>query len=124
MFSNLVGIANYAIYMAIIDYTVAAYSLYAASTTGENGYVRDFLTAIVALCASLLYKNIGGKYRFLYISILLAYLAVAVIILIYIFYYKRPQIRVRSKFVQLLKAKQRKKIKKVKELEMRRRGGI
>jgi len=46
IFSGLFGIANYVIYMATIDYMVAAYGPYAASATGGNGFARDFLAAI------------------------------------------------------------------------------
>ena len=109
--------------MATIDYMVAAYGPYAASATGGNGFARDFLAAIAALYSSPLYKNIGGKHHLLYASTLLACLAVAVTIPIYIFYHKGPQIRARSKFAQSLEAKREKKIEKVEELGMRRRRG-
>ncbi|KIR60252.1 multidrug transporter [Cryptococcus bacillisporus CA1873] len=49
IFSCLVGIANYAIYMSTIDYMVAAYGPYSASATGGNGMARDFLAGIAAL---------------------------------------------------------------------------
>lgn len=52
IFSTLVGIANYAIYMATIDYMVAAYGPYSASATGGNGFARDFLAGIAALYAT------------------------------------------------------------------------
>ncbi|KAK7549519.1 MFS multidrug transporter [Phyllosticta citricarpa] len=52
IFSALVGIANYAIYMATIDYMVAAYGPYSASATGGNGFARDFLAGIAALYAT------------------------------------------------------------------------
>ena len=120
IFSGLVGIANYAIYMATIDYMVAAYGPYAASATGGNGFARDFLAAIAALYVSPLHKNIGGKYHLSYASTLL----VSVTIPIYIFYHKGPQIRARSKFTQSLEAEREKKIEKVEELGMRRRDGV
>ncbi|OCL06422.1 MFS general substrate transporter [Glonium stellatum] len=122
IFSGFVGIANYAIYMATIDYMVAAYGPYAASATGGNGFARDFLAAIAALYASPLYQNIGGKHHLSYASTLLASLAVIVTIPIYIFYYKGPQIRARSKFAQSLEAEREKKIGKVEQLRVRRRG--
>lgn len=52
IFSAFVGVANYAIYMATIDYMVAAYGPYAASATGGNGFARDFLAGIAALYAT------------------------------------------------------------------------
>lgn len=41
--------AQYAIYMATIDYMVAAYGPYAASATGGNALARDFLAGIAAM---------------------------------------------------------------------------
>ncbi|KAI9744986.1 MAG: hypothetical protein M4579_007674, partial [Chaenotheca gracillima] len=43
IFSAMIAIANYAIYMATIDYMVAAYGPYSASATGGNALARDFL---------------------------------------------------------------------------------
>lgn len=40
---------QYAIYMATIDYMVAAYGPYAASATGGNALARDFLAGIAAM---------------------------------------------------------------------------
>jgi hypothetical protein len=49
------------------------------------------------------YENVGGEDRHLiYPSTILACLAVAVIIPIYIFYWKGPQLRLKSKFAQEL----------------------
>lgn len=47
----LIAMANYAIYMATIDYMVAAYGPYSASATGGNGFARDFLAGICTLYA-------------------------------------------------------------------------
>ena len=51
IFSVLVAIANYGIYMSTIDYMVAAYGQYSASATGGNGLARDFLAGVSALYA-------------------------------------------------------------------------
>ncbi|KAF2139779.1 uncharacterized protein K452DRAFT_275302 [Aplosporella prunicola CBS 121167] len=99
LFSGLVGIANYAIYMATIDYMVSIYGPYAASATGGNGFARDFLAGIAALYATPLYSNVGPSNRHLpYASTILGCLAVLVTIPIYIFYFYGPEIRARSKF--------------------------
>lgn len=50
--SALIGIANYCIYMATIDYMVAAYGPYAASATGGNALARDFLAGVAAMYAT------------------------------------------------------------------------
>jgi len=40
---------QFAIYMATIDYMIAAYGPYSASATGGNGFARDFLAGIAAM---------------------------------------------------------------------------
>ncbi|GAM87881.1 hypothetical protein ANO11243_059090 [Dothideomycetidae sp. 11243] len=101
LFSSLVGIANYAIYMATIDYMVAAYGPYAASATGGNGFARDFLAGIAAMYSTPFYEHFKSD-TLEWPSTILAFVAVAVTIPIYIFYWKGPQIRERSKFAQTL----------------------
>lgn len=51
VFSAIVGIANYSIYMATIDYMVCAYGPYSASATGGNGWARDFLAGVLTVPA-------------------------------------------------------------------------
>ena len=52
---------------------------------------------------AVVYENVGPEDRHLiYPSVILACLAVVVIIPIYVFYWKGPQIRMRSKFAQEL----------------------
>lgn len=43
IFSTLIAIANYAIYLSSVDYMIAAYGVYSASATGGNAFARDFL---------------------------------------------------------------------------------
>lgn len=102
---------------------IAAYGPYAASATGGNDLARDFLAGIAALYSSpckissqliqriswvltlhTVYTNVGDKYKLEYPSTILACLSVIVIIPIYIFYWKGPQIREKSKFAQELNA--------------------
>lgn len=52
IFSAIVGIANYSIYMATIDYMVCAYGPYSASATGGNGWSRDFLAGVLTIPAT------------------------------------------------------------------------
>ncbi|ERF70933.1 hypothetical protein EPUS_06718 [Endocarpon pusillum Z07020] len=103
IFTTIVGMANYAVYKSSIDYMIAAYGPYAASATGGNDLARDFLAGIAALYSHPFYENVGGEDRHLiYPSTILACLAVAVIIPIYVFYWKGPQIRLKSRFAQEL----------------------
>jgi len=48
----IVGIANYSIYMATIDYMICAYGPYSASATGGNGWSRDFLAGVLTVPAT------------------------------------------------------------------------
>ncbi|EYB21369.1 hypothetical protein FG05_04709 [Fusarium graminearum] len=107
IFSTLVGIANYAIYFSSVDYMIAAYGVYSASACGGNAFARDFLAGISAMYATPLYTNIGG-HPVEYASTILAGASVLAIVPIYIFYWKGPVIRDRSKFAKTL-AEDRKK---------------
>lgn len=51
--SAIIGIANYSIYMATIDYMICAYGPYSASATGGNGWSRDFLAGVLTLPGKL-----------------------------------------------------------------------
>lgn len=100
VFSALVGIANYAVYMATIDYMVAAYGPYSASATGGNGFARDLLAGIAAMYSTPFYEAIPGRYKLEWPSTILGFIAILVTIPIYVFYWKGPEIRARSKFAQ------------------------
>lgn len=52
VFSAIVGIANYSIYMTTIDYMVCAYGPYSASATGGNGFARDLLAGVLTVPAT------------------------------------------------------------------------
>jgi len=99
IFSALVGIANYSIYMATIDYMVAAYGPYAASATGGNGFARDFLAGLAALYSTPFYQHFGS-FTLEWPSTILGLMAVAVTIPIYVFYWKGENIRARSSFAK------------------------
>lgn len=71
VFAGIIGIANYAIYMATIDYMICAYGPYSASATGGNGWSRDFLAGVLTIPATPFYTNIGGKYHLEYASTIL-----------------------------------------------------
>ncbi|WVO13638.1 hypothetical protein L204_101259 [Cryptococcus depauperatus] len=105
IFSVLVGIANYAIYMSTIDYMIAAYGPYSASATGGNGLARDFLAGIAAMYSTPFFNNVGGSSYRLHLewpSTILAIIAGFVTVPIYIFYYYGSWFRERSKFAMSL----------------------
>lgn len=105
IFSCLIAIANYAIYMSTISYMLAAYGPYSASATGGNGFARDFLAGIAAMYSTPLYENIDSDGLHLeWASTLLACLALFVTIPVYLIYWKGPWLREKSKFAQSLAA--------------------
>jgi MFS family permease len=61
IFAGIVGIANYSIYMATIDYMICAYGPYSASATGGNGWARDFLAGVLTIPATPFFTNIGSN---------------------------------------------------------------
>lgn len=107
LFSALVGIANYAIYFSTVDYMIAAYGVYSASACGGNAFARDFLAGVSAMYATPMYTGIGG-HPVEYATTILAGLSVLCVLPIYVFYWKGPLVRDRSKFAKTL-AEDRKK---------------
>ena len=110
IFACLIAMANYGIYMATIDYMVAAYGVYSASATGGNGFARDLLAGIATMYSIPMYENIGDRLHLQWASTLLGCIAVLVMIPIYICYWKGPAIRASSKFAQTLEADRQKSV--------------
>ncbi|KAL8948603.1 MAG: hypothetical protein Q9222_005219 [Ikaeria aurantiellina] len=110
IFSVLIAIANYCIYMATIDYMVASYGPYSASATGGNALARDFLAGVAAMYSMPFYTNVKGSHKLEYPSTILACLVFLVTIPIYVFYWKGPIIREKSKFAQTLASDRKKKV--------------
>lgn len=102
IFSLLIGIANYAIYFSTVDYMIAAYGPYSASACGGNAFARDFLAGISAMFAIPMYEGIGDEYPTEWASTILAILSCMVVVPVYVFYWKGPVIRKKSKFAQAL----------------------
>ena len=62
IFAAMLGIANYAIYMATIDYMVCAYGPYSASATGGNGFARDLLAGILTIPATPFFTSVSYEF--------------------------------------------------------------
>lgn len=103
-FTALIGIANFAIYMATIDYMVAAYGPYSASATGGNGFCRDFLAGIAALYTRKFYTNIGTgtELQLAAPTWILCGIGILLCVPVYVFYYKGWWFRKRSPYAQQL----------------------
>jgi len=114
----IVGIANYAIYMATIDYMICAYGPYSASATGGNGWSRDFLAGVLTLPATPFFsskfhltmaQNTSlidlvdiGKKPLAYATTILFCISSVLVVAVYIIYWKGPVLRKRSPFAQQL----------------------
>ncbi|KAL4870151.1 hypothetical protein BDV12DRAFT_195752 [Aspergillus spectabilis] len=101
-FSAIVGIANYSIYMATIDYMICAYGPYSASATGGNGWARDFLAGVLTIPATPFFQNIGGEHHLEYASTILFCISFFLVIAVYAIYWYGPTLRKRSPFAQQL----------------------
>ncbi|KAK1967979.1 major facilitator superfamily transporter [Colletotrichum sublineola] len=104
VFAAIVGIANYAIYMATIDYMLCAYGPYSASATGGNGWARDFLAGVLTVPATPFFTNIGaasGK-NLEYACTILFCISFVLVVAVYVIYWKGPTLRARSPFAQKL----------------------
>jgi hypothetical protein len=107
IFAAIVGIANYAIYMATIDYMICAYGPYSASATGGNGWARDFLAGILTLPATPFFQNIpssSNPNHLAYASTILFCISFVLVAAVYVVYWKGPVLRARSPFAQQLNA--------------------
>ena len=105
IFSAVIGIANYSIYMATIDYMICAYGPYSASATGGNGWSRDFLAGVLTLPATPFYSNIGSpRHHLSYASTILFCIAAMLVAAVYVIYWKGPALRARSPFAQQLQS--------------------
>ncbi|CZR54305.1 probable synaptic vesicle transporter SVOP and related transporters (major facilitator superfamily) [Phialocephala subalpina] len=102
VFAAVVGIANYSIYMATIDYMICAYGPYSASATGGNGWSRDFLAGVLTIPATPFFTNIGGKNHLADASTILFCISFVLVIAVYVIYWKGPVLRKRSPFAQQL----------------------
>jgi len=104
IFAAIVGIANYAIYMATIDYMICAYGPYSASATGGNGWSRDFLAGVLTVPATPFFTNIGASSgnNLEYASTILFGISFVLVIAVYVIYWKGPVLRKRSPFAQQL----------------------
>ncbi|KAL4803560.1 major facilitator superfamily domain-containing protein [Aspergillus unguis] len=101
VFAAIVGIANYSIYMATIDYMICAYGPYSASATGGNGWARDFLAGVLTIPATPFFQNIGSR-PLEYASTILFCISFLLVLAVYVIYWYGPTLRKRSPFAQQL----------------------
>jgi MFS family permease len=113
LFLILIGVANFAIYGATIDYMIVAYGdKYSASACGGNGFARDALAGIAAMYAHPLYTQMPGAtpaVRLRNASLLLGAIATVLCIPIYCFWVHGPKVRARSPFANEVERERKRK---------------
>ena len=97
-FAAIVGIANYAIYVATTDYIICAYGPYSASAIGGSGWTRNFLAGILTITVTPLFSYIGPEYAYT----ILACTSLIPVVAVYIVYWKGSVLRKRSPFAEQL----------------------
>ncbi|KDN47012.1 MFS general substrate transporter [Tilletiaria anomala UBC 951] len=97
----IIGIANYSIYMATIDFMLCAYGPYSSSATGGNGWSRDFLAGVLTIPATPFFENTGER-PLQYASTILCLISLLLVVAVYVIYWKGPALRKRSPFAQNL----------------------
>ena len=104
IFAAVVGVSNYAIYMATIDYMICAYGPYSASATGGNGWARDFIAGVLVIPSKPLFMNIGpvGDTSFRNAILVLFGISVPLVASVYVIYWMGPVMRKKSPFAQQL----------------------
>ncbi|KAK8023881.1 hypothetical protein PG993_011947 [Apiospora rasikravindrae] len=105
--SAIIGIANFAIYQATIDYMVAAYGPYSASATGGNGFARDVLAGVLTWAAMPFYDHFRHAYPqhgLAFANTALAGVSCVLVVSAMAIYWKGEALRKRSSFAQKLAA--------------------
>ncbi|KAL1297318.1 hypothetical protein AAFC00_004868 [Neodothiora populina] len=99
IFATFIGVANWAIYFASIDYMVAAYGEFAASATGGNGFCRDLLAGIAAMYSTPLYE-LFPTHPLEYASTMLGCIAIAIVVPVFLIYFNGQKLREKSPFAK------------------------
>ncbi|KAI1338922.1 major facilitator superfamily domain-containing protein [Xylariaceae sp. FL0016] len=98
----LIGIANFGIYQASIDYVLRAYGPYAASATGGNGWARDVLAGVLTPYGEAMYRNLG----IFAATMMLFAISVVLVAAVYVVYLYGPRLRRASPWAQTLRAQE------------------
>ncbi|PWZ01096.1 MFS general substrate transporter [Testicularia cyperi] len=92
------GISSHILFLLVSDYTVNAYSIYAASAIAAQSFLREFLAGSFTLAAEPMYARLGNQWA----STLLAFIGLILSVIPVIFFKFGPIIRARSSFAQEL----------------------
>jgi multidrug resistance protein len=110
------GIGFLLLFMALLNYIVDAYKVFAASAMAAAGTSRSIWGACLPFAARPMYEHLGVAWA----CSLLGFISLALMVIPFVFIWKGPQLRARSKFCQYLEQKER---EEEKERQRRRAGG-
>jgi hypothetical protein len=102
------GIGYLLIFMALLNYLVDAYKIFAASALGAASAVRSLAGAVLPFAARPMYQKLGVAWA----CSLLGFLSCLMAVIPFIFVWKGEQIRANSKFCQYLLEKEREETEK------------
>lgn len=108
----LFGISSHTLFLIVSDYTVASYSIYAASAIAAQSFMRELFCGSFTLITEIMYHNVGYQWA----SSILAFIGVPLSVIPLVFYKFGPTIRKRSSFA--------KELQQVEEKEKRRRAKL
>jgi MFS family permease len=97
------GIGYLLIFMALLNYLVDAYKIFAASAMAAASTVRSLAGAVLPFAATPMYTKLGVNWA----CSLLGFLSVLMALIPFVFIWKGEQIRARSKFCQFLLQKEK-----------------
>jgi multidrug resistance protein len=93
------GVGFLLLFMALINYLVDAYKAFAASAMAASGTSRSIFGACLPFAAVPMYNKLGVAWA----CSLLGFLGLGLAVIPFVFYWKGPELRARSKFCQYLR---------------------
>jgi multidrug resistance protein len=93
------GIGFLLLFMALINYLIDAYKVFAASAMAAAGTSRSIFGACLPFAAVSMYDRLGVAWA----CSLLGFLGLGLAVIPFVFYWKGEELRARSKFCQYLK---------------------
>ncbi|KAJ9477689.1 putative Fluconazole resistance protein 1 (putative) [Pseudozyma hubeiensis] len=111
----LFGISSHTLFFIVSDYTVASYSIYAASAIAAQSFLREFMCGSFTLITEIMYHNVGYQWA----SSILAFIGVPLSVIPLVFYKFGPTIRKRSSFAKELQVVEGREKRRREKLESR-----
>jgi MFS family permease len=105
------GLGFMLIFMALLNYLTDAYDFFAASANGAASACRSLLAVVLPLATSQMFRTLGVPGA----CALLGGLSAVMCVIPFIFFWKGPRIRAKSKFCQALRVRREEMARKAEE---------